>query len=750
MATQSATQSQIILQVRVRERWGSLGKEWSNQANEILYYYQPANTSRKVTLSKPSKNSLKRTVDGIFDKIEYDYNDLKTALPVTGNTTGKGSVFTTGDNGEMAFIFDYITRQAAKLKKEPVWDGFSFVNDTVFLDFNDNSLFLGEWTSTKIINGITETYTPPYFGQSPNTTDVKYRKKFGFRPPYWEIVQDPYKDGPDPKFRVFGNQGKENGYFLNNGSYVEIQWFDKETIDDGMEETPLLNLAKYESSDNWGRELDISDITNSTSYKIDNILKKATIYPKDGDPFVLAQQVGIEFDGNGTASYNRIRKDIGFVSTFDIKEDYSTFSGSFSSVEPKIWQGKSNKLNTGILDSEILDEILKSWQQVYKNTKLKYFNPIGVEQKSDLKYVSPVLITLKTATGASGATGVSSSIILSLTGASGGTGATGTSASVTPPRQRVYGSYIFDVTRAGFLINYGTGGTGPGLTSSGLGELEILERRVVEDPFTALFEEDEGDLTELAGSEYTEDISRAAEEIDLPVEVFVYEWEISTGQENSTSVTPTQAGPDSGKTVEQQNAEAKSFSGAAEVAKPGSFDALIDLAGKCARELGKNARVNAGNMKKGYIKGVHGLCPQGTQAVAYALTGLKVVGAITGNADWFSWGPQTPSGGPSSFAKTGYYREKEKVGKSSGSAWWKGTYIDPANKKDWRVGDIIAMAYTGGKSYGHIQIWTGHSWMSDFKQGDSIQKNNVNPDSVALWRLNEKGIAAVKNQLSKI
>ena len=55
------------------------------------------------------------------------------------------------------------------------------------------------------------------------------------------------------------------------------------------------------------------------------------------------------------------------------------------------------------------------------------------------------------------------------------------------------------------------------------------------------------------------------------------------------------------------------------------------------------------------------------------------------------------------------------------------------------------MAYTA-KSYGHIQVWTGYSWMSDFKQGDSIQKNNVNPDSIALWRLNEKGIAAVRKQ----
>jgi hypothetical protein len=304
-----ATQSQILIQVRVKERWGSLGKEWSNQANKILYYYQPSNPSRKVILSKPSKN--KRVVEGIFDKIEYNYTDLETAVSLSGTQDGKGSVFTTKEFGDYAFIFDYLTRQAAKLKKEKVYDGFSFLDDTAFNSFNDNSLFLGEWTSTKIINGITETYSPSYFGQSYNQTDLKYRKKFGFRPPYWEIIQDPYDEKKDPKNRIFGNKGKENGYFLNNGSYVEIEWFDKDTIDDDGSETPLLNLAKNESNDNWGRELDISDITNALNYKIDNIVKKATIYPTDGDPITLTEEVLNEFDGSGTASYNKKRKEIG-------------------------------------------------------------------------------------------------------------------------------------------------------------------------------------------------------------------------------------------------------------------------------------------------------------------------------------------------------------------------------------------------------------------------------------------------------
>jgi hypothetical protein len=176
-----------------------------------------------------------------------------------------------------------------------------------------------------------------------------------------------------------------------------------------------------------------------------------------------------------------------------------------------------------------------------------------------------------------------------------------------------------------------------------------------------------------------------------------------------------------------------------------SFNELIDLAGKCARELGKSSRVNSENMKKGYTKGIHGLCPQGTQAVLYALTGVKAVGQISGNADWFSFGPTNPVGGDnkSSFSKSGYFMDKERIKQINGS--WKGTYLDKNSVNLWQVGDVVAMAYNG-KSYGHIQVWTGYSWMSDFKQGNSIQQNNVNVDSVALWRLNDKGVVAVKKQ----
>ncbi len=176
-----------------------------------------------------------------------------------------------------------------------------------------------------------------------------------------------------------------------------------------------------------------------------------------------------------------------------------------------------------------------------------------------------------------------------------------------------------------------------------------------------------------------------------------------------------------------------------------SFDELLRLAGKLARTLGKNARVKYENLNKGYTKGIHGLCPQGTQAVLYALTGIKDLGKISGNADWFSFKSPGTGGGNASFSKTGHYKDKVRITQKNGS--WKGTYIQDPNQ--WQIGDIIVMGYTGGKKYGHIQIWTGVKWMSDFKQ-NAIQQNHVDPNTVALWRLSEKGIAAVKAQSGNI
>jgi hypothetical protein len=170
-----------------------------------------------------------------------------------------------------------------------------------------------------------------------------------------------------------------------------------------------------------------------------------------------------------------------------------------------------------------------------------------------------------------------------------------------------------------------------------------------------------------------------------------------------------------------------------------SLDELLKIAGKKARVLGKNARVKYTNLKSGYKKGIHGLCPQGTQAVVVALTGVTALGKLSGNADWFSFKNPSTGGGRNSFAVSiggkSYYNDKVKVGLSN--------YIN--NPSAWQVGDIIVMGYTGKRLYGHIQVWTGWKWVSDFSQ-NKIQTNHVDFSTVALWRLNETGKAAVSKQ----
>ena len=90
---------------------------------------------------------------------------------------------------------------------------------------------------------------------------------------------------------------------------------------------------------------------------------------------------------------------------------------------------------------------------------------------------------------------------------------------------------------------------------------------------------------------------------------------------------------------------------------------------------------------------------------------------------------------PYKWGGVSYYNEPVLVTKEE--------YYD--NTDEWKIGDILVTPYTSEYKYGHIQIWTGWNWMSDFKQ-NAIQQRKVNFDYVTLWRLNSNGINAVKNR----
>jgi hypothetical protein len=175
-----------------------------------------------------------------------------------------------------------------------------------------------------------------------------------------------------------------------------------------------------------------------------------------------------------------------------------------------------------------------------------------------------------------------------------------------------------------------------------------------------------------------------------------------------------------------------------------TLDELLRKAAAWARKLDKNPRVTYEHLILGYTPGIHGLCPQGAQAVLAALTGIAGLGSISGHADWFSFkepGTDNTRGNQKSFAKpingVVYYNDKVHIDSSY--------TLNPAK---WQVGDIVAMGYTGGAPYGHIQVYTGFKWMSDFTQ-NRIQPNHVDESTTALWRLNENGKNAVRQSKNK-
>lgn len=166
---------------------------------------------------------------------------------------------------------------------------------------------------------------------------------------------------------------------------------------------------------------------------------------------------------------------------------------------------------------------------------------------------------------------------------------------------------------------------------------------------------------------------------------------------------------------------------------------LLKVASSWARNLGKNANLKYENWIGGYNKAVHGNCGAGVKSIVCAMLGIRELGAMSGNANDFSF----KSGASGTFAKTTggkkYYNDKVKINvpNTSGSPNWNGCYIGDASQ--WRAGDIIAFDYSV-RQYGHIQIYTGWAWVSDFTQRGVTALSLANSNTVALWRLNDDGI----------
>jgi hypothetical protein len=157
----------------------------------------------------------------------------------------------------------------------------------------------------------------------------------------------------------------------------------------------------------------------------------------------------------------------------------------------------------------------------------------------------------------------------------------------------------------------------------------------------------------------------------------------------------------------------------------GDLNALLDEAAKYAGndEFGRAAAAS--------YKGNRGgkRCGRGTHGVLGAMTGGKIPGgALGGNADSFA------ANGSKDFTKSGLYNPKT---------------VPPANylndPSQWKVGDVIAND-GGSAGHGHIQVWTGKAWVSDFTQNRVLQNSNYH--SFALHRPNAAGEAVINQNMA--
>ena len=586
--------------------------------------------------------------------------------------------------------------------------------------------------------------------------------------PYFTYLQDPFSETPPPK-RIYGGGGLgtpevdnvgPTPYYLNNGCKVNIKWtgkvpnpdFNKGTFSTPEEAENYNDFLPKASKgpDRWLLDKPIlsdedeSDVNKNTTLRPQSewVLENGGYYPGDDNnaaitysagyrdkPIVIDKFVSItlptgftENGGKGYLEWVGRGEGKGLVYSTAPKGTISEFSGVNSrgeGVGEEVDIKVKGNFSKDAKDKDILNTIIEAYKKQvgtvyiidYKDYDLKVCFP-DTGTCSPIPYKSPL--------SKEEAPGVTPSAIvpvvpllpkkvkLNVFGLPGVTSLSGETDGTIKVKVKV--------SLPDFTVYLGDPPGSTNSNASGLNPFGSVEDDVEnpdpyeETPFAGDEEQKQSGLTPMVWKDQ-ENVSNGQQDSNSP--------------ENSTPPgTPVNIKPVS------------------------SFEALIDLAGQCARELGKGAKVNAENMKKGYKKELHGLCPQGTQAVLYALTGVKQLGLISGNADWFSFGPTSPAGSDnkSSFSKTGYYNDKIKITQQNGKNWI-GTYLDSSSKSMWQIGDVIAMAYSAS-AYGHIQVWTGYSWMSDFKQGNFIQQGRVNPNSVALWRMNDKGIAALKKQNS--
>lgn len=362
--------------------------------------------------------------------------------------------------------------------------------------------------------------------KSRSEIDKKYRQfNGGYYPPYWEII----KTGGTSSISYFTVAGEEivqaNGeyekntedelkqsrrsfnvdsYYLNNGAEIRISWSYNRSFVGG---------ERY--SNNWGDEMSPTDLglTTITEGITANYEKSVQIWIPENEitdtnkpSFTLCTKTSVigtgstvsTADGGFTYSLLLNEEDFGFAfittTTEDSSNDYPLLEKKFWLTGRKTFYNRltgepyERTFSTGAEDKEILKEVLRKWQQKYKNSRLQIAtNSFGTyTNRRPQPTVEWLLPTQELITG-SGPSGAS--------GASGASGSTASDVITATPSEPLRGSFLFDVTIKDTMFN------------PEIGELTVIEKEDV-DPFLFGQEAEQ----ELLDPEYSEELFASIEE----------------------------------------------------------------------------------------------------------------------------------------------------------------------------------------------------------------------------------------------
>ena len=172
-------------------------------------------------------------------------------------------------------------------------------------------------------------------------------------------------------------------------------------------------------------------------------------------------------------------------------------------------------------------------------------------------------------------------------------------------------------------------------------------------------------------------------------------------------------------------------------AEPANITDLGGLFDEASKWVGSDDRGSKVKDSWGSTRGP-GNCLRGTQGILGALTGHPRFNA--GKAGGLgSYASLYSTKGGQDLTGTGLYDKPVSVDSNYMS--------DPSQ---WQVGDTVASS--GGKEgYGHIQVWTGKAWVSDFTQSKILPASNSGSYSnFALHRPNEAGKARIAERAGSL